>query len=196
MTDVICWLDLETSGSRDYDAILEIGIALTTQTPELEIVKTFSKVVRPALFDSTILPRMDPVVVEMHTNSGLFDDIYALPHPDYQSQVVKDTEEEVLKFLVNNTDYSKKRVPLAGSGVSHFDRKYVKRDWPSVDEFFTYWAYDVGAVRRYLRLSGVTLPKHIDKPHRALNDVLLHIEEARTYMKAFKGLKLNDSPRF
>ena len=172
MTNTIAWLDLETTGNKDGDQIIEVGMVLTDATPALNVIRTFREVIRPAAW-VYVKAAMDPIVIEMHTQNGLIAEIDVRNPADRFM-----TQERILDFLGPST----KHIPLGGSGVCHFDRKYIRRDWPKVDKRFTYWSYDVGVMRRMARLAGLTGPS-VDKPHRALDDALSAVNEARYYIK-------------
>lgn len=184
--DIICWLDLETTGSKDSDAIIEVGMALTDATPELNVLKTYQRVIRPAYWNM-YRAAMATVVIDMHTKNGLIAEIDEMDSPQYRADSTEPVEQEIIDFLGKIGDH----IPLAGSGVCHFDRKYIRRDFPRVDPYFTYWTYDVGVMRRMARLAGLDIPHSIeqDKPHRALDDTLWAIDEARRYLSLLGSLK-------
>lgn len=170
----ILWLDLETTGTNEMtDDILEVAAVITTQT--LEEVSRFHGVAHTALpFD-----QMDPQVQQMHTQSGLWADVQAsvLPHWEVALRL-----ESWLCGYISRWD----RIPLAGSGVAHFDHRFIRYNWPAIDKRLTFWHYDVGTVRRLARLAGVTPPfDQASKTHRAMDDVLLHIDEARWFLRLF-----------
>jgi len=175
----ILWLDLETTGSGDNAAVIEMGAVLTDL--DYNVLGTFQRVY------STLVTKYDkeqiaPVVWKMHKGNGLWDEVaiadLAFHNPD--------AEEEFLKWLGPD----KSHILLAGSGVAHFDRRYIKRDWPKVDKRLTYYALDIGVVRRFLKLAGVEFPQIKDNNHRALSDTFACIEEAKVY-KNFITEKVN-----
>lgn len=182
--DLIAWLDLETTGSDiNHHVLIETGIILTTATPKLEIVREYSKVHRPAYW-SLYRERMAPVVVDMHTKNKLIEEINGMENREYAYKQYEEQEEEILEFLGKGTEH----IPLAGSGVCHFDRQYIRRFLPRVDERFTYWSYDIGVVRRMIQLAGNQPPTTQEgKTHRALDDVRGAIEDARRYLRFFAG---------
>lgn len=122
----------------------------------------------------TYWPLMDPFVVDMHTKNGLLADCA-------KSAVhAQDADAQLVAWIKKYT--SGDHIPLAGSGVSHFDRKYIQKDLPRFDKYLSYWAYDVGVLRRSLKLFGVdisSMDTTDDKSHRALQDIRAHIEEFR-----------------
>lgn len=174
----ILWLDLECTGSGDDEDILEIGLALSSK--ELEVLDTRS-IVLPMMPDK--LETMADVVVKMHTNNNLLSDSMGLGF--YTSDMDKDMQlaqidEELARWIKQYAGGD--HVPLAGSGISHYDRKYIRRDLPLFDKRLTYWTYDVGVLRRTSELLGITWPEfHFSKTHRALDDALQHLEEFKRY---------------
>jgi oligoribonuclease (3'-5' exoribonuclease) len=77
---------------------------------------------------------------------------------------------------------------LCGSGVSHFDRRFLAEHMPRLTKWFRYYSIDVGVLRRSLELIGRTdaLLSKQDKAHRALADARYHLEEMR-HIKSVLG---------
>lgn len=186
---LILWLDLETTGNRPHDEIIEVGAALTHQ--DYSIVSTFSETYRTTLPVSEINDR----VFDMHVTNGLWKE--TMKSRSYAHD--RGAEAAILSWLGKNSalkggDYS---LPLAGSGTSHFDRRYIERDWPRLAKRLTFWNLDIGVVRRFMRS---WLPEDVwgalqsqedgvdPKTHRALDDVMLHISEARDYRSLIKEI--------
>lgn len=182
--DRILWLDLETTGSDPDSDIIEVGAVLTDGSPELKPIACFTAVVTPR--DANKLLGMSEAVVDMHLGNGLVKDLL-----DGSGTDLRTVEDHLLKFLGDNAPGSE-QIPLAGSGVSHFDRQFIRRDWPRLDKRLTYWAYDVGVVRRTFRLINLrqTIVSKDDLQHRALSDALDHAQEMREYLRALEGTGL------
>lgn len=128
------------------------------------------------------LGTMDPFVFDMHTKNGLLED--CLKSKVYE----KDADAEMVEWIKKYT--SGDHIPLAGSGVSHFDRQYIKKDLPRFNKFLSYWAYDSGVIRRTLKLFGIDASfadTTDDKTHRALDDIRAHVEEMRRYKRMFQS---------
>lgn len=181
----IAWIDLETTGSNEAtENIIEVGLMITDATPELGIIEQRSWVVTPN--EQGKLLKMDPVVIDMHTKSGLLADV--LKQATYnKGPWIGTVDREVAEAL--KPYLTKGRIALAGSGTSHFDSKFIRWHMPKTAELLTYWSYDVGAVRRYLRLAGVPIESPSEGlTHRALQDVRDHAAEARRYLAAMKSL--------
>lgn len=179
----LCWIDLETTGSKlETSQILEIGIAVTDDEGNIEAEGSW---LNPVPLDSLRVATIDPVVLEMHSKSGLWADLqkkYVDPLNDplniQRVRTLRDLNGEIRNWLFLKNDQRTEHMALAGSGVSHFDRGFIRRDLPDVDRMLTYWAYDVGVVRRMLRLCGINTQSEDTMPnHRALDDVKAHIRE-------------------
>lgn len=171
------WLDLETTGLEEREGIvLEVGVAVTRVEFPFELINARSWVVKPS--DNDWQKMMVPKVVEMHTKTGLITDV------DFALMGVGAVEESVVNWL-NETCGKKSTVMLCGSGVTHFDRRWLKFHMPVLEDRFNYQTLDVGVIRRAFSLSGGPDPKFWGLTdgtmHRALDDVLDHLEEWRQY---------------
>lgn len=174
-TDFILWIDLETTGSADDSEIIEVG-AVLTDTKDFEITAEFSRLVQCSaeglkqIYDN-------PKVTQMHTENGLLKELREGGHSS-----ISEADKELSAWLDANWGKSTSHIPLGGSGVSHFDRKFIARYMPLMHKRMTYWAYDVGVLRRtFLLLSMPTWAGTEDKTHRALDDIKFHVEEYRWY---------------
>lgn len=184
MTDLknIAWIDLETTSSDEHDgSLLEVGAIITD--PHLRELTRVSTLVSPA---PGHLDTMPEVVRTMHTESGLLDDLEAAepherPHPTHVDSMTRN---------LLDTHAIRGQVILAGSGVGHFDSRWIRRHLPRSSSRLTYWALDVGVVRRFLERIDPDLVLHqypVDgKPHRALADAELHLAEWRAYRDAMR----------
>lgn len=177
--DLLLWLDLETTGGDETkDSIIEIGCILTTQ--KLEPIAPFESLVTP---EAEGLGRlmMDPVVRPMHENNGLLAEILKLgsggdlrPH---------NVAQECLNWMTQN-GATPGHVVLAGSGVGHFDRRFIRRWMPRLDRYLRHWVVDVGVIRRAHRMwvdPAYVSKQNEAKTHRALDDAQCHLEEAREF---------------
>lgn len=172
------FIDLETVGTDLNHPPIEVGVAIIRRDT-LEPAVTVNYVTH--LDDGVEMPK---VVRDMHTKNGLLEECYAsdidIAYADYSLAAIIDS-------LMDG-----KHMPFAGSGVLHFDRKFITRWMPETDKRITYWAYDVGVVRRFSQWAG---GKVLDgsKSHRALDDALWHAQEAAFYMQLLRvGAKYYD----
>lgn len=176
----ILWLDLETTGTdRQSAEVIEVAVALTQATPELRVIEAFSTPLIPhqALWQDGL----NEEVRRMHTRNGLIADIEAGKAMKPWSAELR--IRDILKRHVPDT----RKVPLGGSGVGHFDRDFVNREFPLIAKRLTYWPIDVGVVRRMCQMAGVDLPKAPDKTHRSMDCVHDALVEARHYLRLLSG---------
>lgn len=168
----ICWIDLECTGNQPTHQIIEVGLVITDR--DLCVEEQRNWIIKPS---EVWEYQMNDLVREMHTENGLIRDVKMKGRP---TAVV---DQEIADFLhrLDNGNH----IPLAGSGVSHYDRRYIRADLPKTDARLSYWSLDIGVLRRTLTMvCGVVLPEaelKEAKTHRALDDILVHIEEARVY---------------
>jgi oligoribonuclease len=172
----LAWIDLETTGSHISSEILEVGLAITDATPELGILDQQSWTVYPA--EDAKLLSMDEVVTNMHIKSGLLGDLLTMKYPKFSIKQADRAVWEALKPYLENG-----KIPLAGSGVAHFDMRFIEKYMPETFRVLNYAPYDVGSMRRWFRLAGIQNDIDDGKTHRALDDVLTHAKEAREYMR-------------
>ncbi len=186
--DIILFLDLETTGTDvPNDNIIEIGLSLISTDVESGYpeIGSFSEVILPS--DTAFVRMMDKKVVrEMHQTNGLLDEIISLREErgsDYYNHTPTNVENGVLAWLNKFTGADTTHIPLGGSGVTHFDRRFIKAFMPRLDARLTHWAYDMGVFRRMFLKAGVAPYSQDGKTHRALDDARVHADEFRHYQK-------------
>jgi oligoribonuclease len=204
MADPTCvaWLDLETTDTDEkvaHAAVLELGLVITDF--DLDPIMSTQAVINPGLDDllhrepdevlATIYELMNPYVQQLHDQNGLWDEVK-------KSDLSITALDEALLGVYQDVGDGN-LVALAGSGVSHFDGRWLKKFLPRSSSLFTHYSYDVGTVRRFLRdLCGADVtpadPSGASsgdaKAHRALADAWAHLNEARAYRDALRGVKL------
>ena len=164
------WVDLETTGLGADADLLEIAAVITTP----DLVETSGLYQDIAYFDRDSNPGIDPVVLAMHDESGLWKECAEQGLHHRTRQVLDGFE----SWLV--TEGVAEGFVLAGSGVAHFDGPWLDHHSPLVAARRTYYSIDVGGTRRLARGAGVSWPgAGGEKSHRATDDILDHLEEAR-----------------
>jgi oligoribonuclease (3'-5' exoribonuclease) len=114
----LVWLDLETTGSdEDVDRILEIGFVITDEA--LNEKSAYQYVVRQDDGKNWRLAS-DGVVRDMHDKNGLWDAVADPEAPRLWCVELGAIAD--LKELGDKHDFV-----LCGSGVSHFDRRFLPR---------------------------------------------------------------------
>jgi len=196
---MILWIDFETTDLDKRDCeLLEVAVVLTDDRMASGALATvYWSLMRP-MSTATWKSRMGDYVRDMHTANGLIDEIDqsgpALP-------TVERVEMEIIEFIdqwlpvIGGRGVGGGLVPVAGSGTSHFDIQVLEYRMPELAARLTYWSYDVGAVRRFLRdmtdlddLGFVDPPDSSAATHRARDDVESHIGEARQYQRLLQTI--------
>lgn len=191
--EYILWTDLETTGlDKQRDFICEAAFVLT----DVEYNEYFT-ITQVLSIPGEGYKRIyaSPVVHEMHVLSGLLDEMTLSP------LTVTDLDELVAEEIaVAVPEEHRGKVRIGGSGVSHFDLDFVAKWLPSVRSWLDWRPLDVGQVEEWFALWG--LPTYDEarpdekgrKTHRALDDILFHIDEAKFYDEQIKALHSHSSP--
>ena len=152
--------------------IVEIATLLTDD--DLNIVATGPELVIKVTEDE--LSKMDQVVVDMHTKSGLLDQIRS------STVTLEQATKQTLDFLQSHIS-APRSVPLCGNSIG-MDRRFLAVHMPEIEEFLHYRSVDVSTLKELTRR---WYPKVLsDAPkkevgHRALDDVTESINELRYY---------------
>ena len=169
------WIDCEMTGlDLLHDALVEIAVVVTDS--DLNVLGDGVDIVIKPPADS--LDDMQQVVVDMHTASGLLDELHA-------GTTLQDAQARVMAYVTEHVPEPRK-APLAGSSV-YTDRGFLSRDMPELDAHLHYRLVDVSTIkelaRRWYPRAYYNAPeKH--GGHRALADILDSIEELKYYREA------------
>ncbi len=170
---MLVWMDLEMTGlDHTSDVIVEIATIITDD--ELQIVAEGPDLVihQP----DEVLARMDPFVVEMHTKSGLLDQIKA---SDVSLAAAGDA---TLAFIREHVP-EPATVPLCGNSIGT-DRRFLAAYLPDIENHLHYRSIDVSSVKELVKRWYPTIDA--DRPrghgsHRALDDIRESIKEMQYY---------------
>ena len=175
MTDRLVWIDCEMTGlDLSRDALVEIACIVTDG--ELNAVDDgIDVIIKPA---PEALDTMPEVVRDMHTASGLLDELPG-------GTTLADAQDQVLAYVRAPVPESRK-VPLCGNSIAT-DRSFLARDMPELDGFLHYRMVDVSSVKElarrwFPRAYFASPPKH--GGHRALADIRESISELKYYREA------------
>jgi oligoribonuclease len=173
--DRIVWVDCEMTGlDLGSDALVEVA-CVVTDADLVELDAGVSVVIRPP---DAAFAAMPQVVVDMHTASGLIEEI---PH----GIELAAAEQIVLDYIRGHVPEARK-APLAGSSV-YVDRGFLARDMPELDAWLHYRLIDVSSlkelVRRWYPRVYFNAPAKVGN-HRALADARESIAELRYYRDA------------
>jgi oligoribonuclease len=195
--DKILFLDLETTGVDEHvDEIIEVGIVMLDATKDnYPEIGSYTHVLIPS---DNAFRRMDDkqVVRDMHKKNGLYDTIVSLTGRDLRNQLSYSpnfVDKDIVEWIKTFVGSDSTQIPYGGSGVAHFDRRFIKRYLPRFDKMITHWALDVGVLRRSFVKAGVTPADVVlesqgqEKDHRALQDARVHADEWRYYQRFIKG---------
>ncbi len=178
----LAWIDLESTGTNEHvDDIVEIAMIVTDMS--LQPVMQYTEVIQPEHGDWYDRMRSIDAVFDMHTKNGLIEDLQSGVAPDLFS-----VDREIVSIL-KEMEIREKAIMLAGSGVGHFDARFIRHHMKYLSKHLAYPVIDVGVMRRFVR-DVVGRPDMIPnegdgsiKTHRAMDDIKLHLEEARYYRK-------------
>lgn len=154
------------------DLLIEIAVLVTDS--ELNILGDGLDVVIHA--DDAALSSMIDVVAQMHTRSGLVDEVRA-------STVDVATAEDMVLTYIREHVKQAKTAPLAGNSIAT-DRGFIARDMPKLDDFLHYRMIDVSSIKELCRRWYPRI--YFGQPekglaHRALADIHESIRELRYY---------------
>src|SRR6516165_4703565 len=172
MTDRLVWIDCEMTGlDLKRDALIEIACLVTDGSLDV-LNEGIDLVIKPP---PEALDQMEDVVREMHTASGLLNELAA-------GITLAEAQDQVLAY-VRKYIPEPRRVPLAGNSIAT-DRVFIARDMPEVDAFLHYRMVDVSSIKElarrwYPRTYFASPPKR--GGHRALADITESIQELRYY---------------
>jgi oligoribonuclease len=175
LSDRIVWIDCEMTGlDLERDALVEVA-ALVTDFELNQLGDGVDLVIRPP---DPALEQMDDFVRQMHTASGLLDELAA-------GVSVADAEAAVLDYVRQWVPEARK-APLGGNTVGT-DRAFLARDMAELESHLHYRVIDVSSIKElsrrwYPRAYFAAPPKA--GGHRALADIRESIAELRYYREA------------
>ena len=172
MTDRLVWIDCEMTGlDLARDALIEIACLVTDGNLNV-LDEGIDLVIKPP---AEAVDQMVPVVRDMHTTSGLIDELAS-------GVTLAEAQDQVLGY-VRGLVQDARRVPLCGNSIAT-DRAFLARDMPELDSFLHYRMVDVSSIKElarrwYPRAYFASPQKH--GGHRALADIRESIQELRYY---------------
>ena len=175
MNDRLVWIDCEMTGlDLRADALIEVA-ALVTDFELNVLGDGIDVVIKPP---DEALAQMDPFVRDMHTSSGLLEELSG-------GVTMAEAEQQVLAYVAQYCPDGS-RPPLAGNTVAT-DRSFLARDMAVLERFLHYRIVDVSSIkelaRRWYPRAYFSAPAK-NGNHRALADIQESIEELRYYRAA------------
>jgi oligoribonuclease len=171
----IVWIDCEMTGlDLATDALVEVA-ALVTDSELNVLGEGVQVVIKPP---AGALDRMGDVVRQMHSESGLIEELDG-------GMTMEEAERRVLEY-VREWVPEPRKAPLAGNSVGT-DRGFLARDMPELEAHLHYRIIDVSSVkelsRRWFPRAYFAAPVKAGG-HRALADITESIAELRYYREA------------
>jgi len=171
------WIDVETTGvDVEKDKILEVAVIVTNS--ELVELAELDIVISGYANDPDFV--INPFVLDLHTRNGLWAEIA-------QKGVTQERAEQWLGNFLTDHLGGRKQLIQAGSGVSHFDSKFIAKAFPEASKLLTFWTNDAAILKRAFEQAGFKTPKKGRKDTRGLADVRQHIEEWKFYTDKIRG---------
>lgn len=170
---MLVWMDLEMTGlDHTSEVIVEIATLITDD--DLQVVAEGPDLVvkQPEEF----LLKMDPFVVEMHTRSGLLDQIRS------STITLEQAGAETLAFIQEHVPEAR-TVPLCGNSIGT-DRRFLAAYLPEIEEYLHYRSVDVSSIKELVRRwypAVLTQRGWKQGAHRALDDIRESIAELQLY---------------
>jgi len=176
-------MDLEMTGlDPATEVIVEIATLITDD--DLNVIAEGPDLVinQP----ESVLTAMQPVVVEMHTTSGLLAAIRA-------SQVtLEQAGKETFDFIKQHVTEAR-TIPLCGNSIGT-DRRFLAKYLPEIENYLHYRSVDVSTIKELVKrwYPGVEITRPTKSgAHRALDDVRESIRELKFYRE--NVFKVNES---
>ncbi|MFM8957515.1 MAG: oligoribonuclease [Actinomycetota bacterium] len=174
---MLVWMDLEMTGlDPNVDVIVEIASLITDDN--LNVVAEGPDLVihQP----ESVLGAMEPVVVTMHTESGLLTAIRE------SRTTLAEAGAATLAFIKQHVP-EPRSVPLCGNSIGT-DRRFLACYLPEIENHLHYRSVDVSSVKElakrwYPAASVSRAPK--TGAHRALNDIRESVKELAFYRQSF-----------
>ena len=175
MNERLVWIDCEMTGlDLERDALIEVA-ALVTDFDLTILGEGVDIVIKPP---AEALEQMDDFVREMHTKSGLLEEL--------DGGVTLEQAQAAVLAYVREHCAEDSRPPLAGNTVGT-DRAFIARDMSDLEAFLHYRIIDVSSIkelsRRWFPRAYYAAPEKFGN-HRALADIRESIQELRYYREA------------
>ncbi|WP_455130966.1 oligoribonuclease [Propionibacterium acidifaciens] len=173
---MLVWIDCEMTGlDLAHDELIEVACLVTDG--ELNIQGDGIDVVIRASDEA--MANMGEFVTEMHTTSGLLEDLRAC------TTTMREAEEQVLAYIKQYVPEPRK-APLAGNTIGT-DRSFLLKDMPELEGYVHYRNIDVSSIkelaRRWYPRTFFNAPEK-NGNHRALADIKESIEELMYFREA------------
>src|SRR3954453_24149773 len=133
---VLVWMDLEMTGLVPARHVI-VEIATLVTDDDLNIIAEGPDLVVHQ--DDAALAEMDPIVVDMHTRSGLLDAIRA------STLTLADAGEQTFEFIKSHVTEGV-RVPRCENSIG-MDRRFLAAYLPEIEEYLHHRSVDVSTIK-------------------------------------------------
>jgi len=175
-------MDLEMTGLEpETDVIVEIATLITDD--DLNIIAEGPDLVIHQ--SDEVLARMNQIVVDMHTKSGLLEAIKS------STITLEEAGAATLEFIRQHIPEAR-TIPLCGNSIGT-DRRFLAKYLPEIENYLHYRSVDVSTIKELARRWYPKLGS--DRPnkggtHRALDDIRASVNELVFYReRVFTPLK-------
>jgi len=175
-------MDLEMTGLEpETDVIVEIATLITDD--DLNIIAEGPDLVIHQ--SDEVLARMNQIVVDMHTKSGLLEAIKS------STITLEEAGAATLEFIRQHIPEAR-TIPLCGNSIGT-DRRFLAKYLPEIENYLHYRSVDVSTIKELARRWYPKLGS--DRPnkggtHRALDDIRASVNEFAFYReRVFTPLK-------
>ena len=175
MSEKLVWIDCEMTGLDVVnDALIEVAVLVTDG--DLNVLGDGVDVLITPTDEQ--LANMGDFVREMHTKSGLLDDLAS-------GTTIEEATRLAMEYIRAHVPAARK-APLAGNTIGT-DRMFLARDMPELEQWVHYRNVDVSSIKELARR---WYPRVLHQApaksgnHRALADIQESIEELRYYREA------------
>ena len=175
MSEKLVWIDCEMTGLDVVnDALIEVAVLVTDG--DLNVLGDGVDVLITPTDEQ--LASMGDFVREMHTKSGLLDDLAS-------GTTIEEATRLAMDYIRAHVPAARK-APLAGNTIGT-DRMFLARDMPELEQWVHYRNVDVSSIKELARR---WYPRVLHQApaksgnHRALADIQESIEELRYYREA------------
>jgi oligoribonuclease len=180
---MLAWMDLEMTGlDATRHVIVEIATLITDD--ELNLVAEGPDLVVHASDEE--LSHMDDFVTEMHTRSGLLEQIKA------STISLEEAGAATMAFITEHIPEARS-VPLCGNSIGT-DRRFLTAYLPEIEEYLHYRSIDVSTLKELARRWDPEVLENLPEKalgHRAMDDIRESLYELRYY----RGTLFSDAAR-
>lgn len=170
---MLVWIDLEMTGLEPRrHSIVEIATLITDD--DLSIIEEGPDLVIAATNEQ--LETMDPVVKNMHSKSGLMEEILR------STTTLESASKQTLHFIQKHVS-SAHSVPLCGNSIGT-DRRFLAEYMPDIENYLHYRSVDVSSIKEVGKRWFPDLIKHAPtkaRGHRAMDDIKESVTELQFY---------------